>query len=91
MPTPKKRISLRENNKLQGQYANYFKVGHNAYEFVIDFGQYYPETDQAELYTRIITSPAYAKSLIETLQQSIECYNSSFIGMWKVLGSSTIQ
>ncbi len=78
MSTPKKRIALRENNKLEGQYANYFKVGHNAYEFVIDFGQYYPESDQAELYTRIITSPAYAKSLIETLQQSIERYEKSF-------------
>ena len=78
MPTPKKRLTLRENNKLEGQYANYFKVGHNAFEFVIDFGQYYPENGQAELYTRIITSPAYAKSLIETLQESIERYEKSF-------------
>ena len=78
MSTPKKRLTLRENNKLEGQYANYFKVGHNAYEFVIDFGQYYPETDQAELYTRIITSPAYAKSLLETLRESIERYEKSF-------------
>ncbi len=61
MSAPKKRLTLRENNKLEGQYDNYFKVGHNAYEFVIDFGQYYPENDQAELYTRIITSPCYAK------------------------------
>jgi len=78
MPTPKNRLTLRENNKLEGQYANYFKVGHNAYEFIIDFGQYYPENDKAELYTRIITSPAYAKSLIETLQVSIERYKKSF-------------
>jgi len=78
MSTPKKRLTLRENNKLEGQYANYFKVGHNAYEFVIDFGQYYPENDQAELYTRIITSPAYAKSLLETLRESIERYEKSF-------------
>ncbi len=78
MSTPKKRLTLRENNKLEGQYANYFKVGHNAYEFVIDFGQYYPETDQAELYTRIITSPAYAKVLLETLQKSIKRYEKSF-------------
>ena len=78
MPTPKKRLTLRENNKLEGQYANYFKVGHNAYEFVIDFGQYYPGTEEAELYTRIITSPAYAKSLLETLRESIERYEKSF-------------
>ena len=78
MTTRKKRLALRENNKLEGRYANYFKVGHNAYEFVIDFGQYYPETDQAELCTRIITSPAYAKSLLETLRESIERYEKSF-------------
>jgi len=64
------RASL-ERKKIEGKYANYFKVGHNAFEFVIDFGQYYPGTDQAELYTRIITSPAYAKTLIETLRESI--------------------
>ena len=67
-----------ENKKLEGRYANYFKVGHNAFEFVIDFGQYYPESDQAELYTRIITSPAYAKSLLKTLRESIERYEKSF-------------
>jgi len=78
MSTPKKRLTLRENNKLEGQYANYFKVGHNAYEFVIDFGQYYPENEEAELYTRIITSPAYAKSLLKTLRESIERYEKSF-------------
>jgi len=78
MSTPKKRLTLREDNKLEGQYANYFKVGHNAYEFVIDFGQYYPENEEAELYTRIITSPAYAKSLLKTLRESIERYEKSF-------------
>ena len=78
MSTHKKRLTLRENNKLEGQYANYFKVGHNACEFVIDFGQYYPENEEAELYTRIITSPAYAKSLLKTLRESIERYEKSF-------------
>ena len=72
MPTPKKRLTLRENNKLEGQYANYFKVGHNAYEFVVDFGQYYPGTEETELYTRIITSPIYAKAFYKTLKDSIE-------------------
>ena len=70
------RASL-ERKKIEGKYANYFKVGHNAFEFVIDFGQYYPGTEEAELCTRIITSPAYAKSLIETLQESIEQYEKN--------------
>ena len=36
---------------LERPYSNYFKILNNASEFVLDFGQYYPETDEAELYT----------------------------------------
>jgi hypothetical protein len=64
--------------KIEGRYANYFKVGYNAFEFVLDFGQYYPETEKAELYTRIITNPCYAKSLYETLRESIHQYEKAF-------------
>ena len=73
---PKSKNPLHEK-KLEGKYANYFKVGYNAFEFVIDFGQCYPENDQAELYTRIVTSPAYAKALYELLHKSITEYESS--------------
>ena len=55
----------RGGKKLEGRYANYFKVGHNAVEFVLDFGQHYSENDEAELYTRIITGPCYAKKLFD--------------------------
>jgi len=78
MPTRKKRLPLRENNKLEGRYANYFKVGHNAYEFVIEFGQHYPENKEAELYTRIATNPFYAKALLETLSESIKQYEKEY-------------
>lgn len=64
--------------KIEGKYANYFMVGHNAFEFVIDFGQYYAETDKAELYFRIVTSPCYAKELFVTLRDAIEQYEKSF-------------
>ena len=74
MPTRKKRLPLRENNKLEGRYANYFKVGHNAFEFVIDFGQYYTESEEVESNTRIITSPICAKSFLKVLQESIDQY-----------------
>jgi hypothetical protein len=63
--------------KLEGKYANYFKVGHNAFEFVIDFSQFYPESEEAELCARIITNPIYAKALL-TLQDSIERYEQIF-------------
>lgn len=64
--------------QFEGRYGNYFKVGHNAFEFVLDAGQVYPESDEEQLCTRIITSPAYAKALLETLRGAIEQYEERF-------------
>ncbi len=72
------RDASRDSGKLEGRYANYFKVGHNAFEFVLDFGQFYPESEEAELRTRIITPPIYAKTLLKTLRESIEQYEQVF-------------
>ncbi len=67
-----------DENKLEGRYANYFKIGYNAFEFIFDFEQFYSEgKKEGQRYTRIITSPVYAKRLLETLQESIEQYEKS--------------
>jgi hypothetical protein len=64
---------------LEGRYANFFKVGHNAYEFIIDFGQFYAdETKQERIHSRIVTSPAYAKGLLKTLQAAIVLHEAEF-------------
>jgi hypothetical protein len=79
----KEKSSPKKDN-YRGKYANYFKVGFNAYEFIIDFCQYYPEndsdseTEKAELCERFITSPAYAKSLVNVLSKSINEYEAVF-------------
>lgn len=66
-----------QGEKLDGKYANIFKVGYNAYEFILDFGQYY--TGQEEKYqTRIVTGPAYAKTLLKTLQEAIDNFEKDF-------------
>lgn len=70
--------------KLEGRYANYFKVGYNALEFIFDFGQHYSGIEEAELYTRIVTSPCYAKSLFAILRESIEQYEKTFGDIKKV-------
>ncbi len=62
----------------EGRYANAFKVGHNAFEFVIEFGQFYPEGDRERLHTRIVTTPRYVKLLAEVLEQSIRRYEQTF-------------
>jgi hypothetical protein len=66
------------DESIEGRYANYFKVGHNAFEFLLDFGQLYPEGKEAGLHTRIIASPIYAKALFETLRESIGRYEQTF-------------
>jgi hypothetical protein len=53
-------------------------VGHNSLEFVIDFGQFYPGGDRQQMHTRIVTNPAYAKALLDTLQRAIDEYERSF-------------
>ena len=65
-------------SSVKGQYANYFRVGYNANDFIFDFGQVFSGNEEAELYTRIITSPVYAKIFSELLQDSISQYEDLF-------------
>ena len=66
-------------NKLpEGRYANYFKIGYNAFELIIDCGQCYAENEQPQLHTRIITSLAYGKALLKTLRDSLEEYEKVY-------------
>lgn len=62
---------------LEGRYANYFKIGHNAYEFVIDFGQSYEDnSDRETIHSRIVTSPVYAKHLLSILSHAVGQYEA---------------
>lgn len=67
-----------EVTQIEGRYANYFKVGYNAFEFLLDFGQFYSGCDRAQIHTRIVTSPAYAKELLATLRDSIDQFELTF-------------
>lgn len=52
-------------------YANYFEVGHNAFEFLLDAGQVEPQSGEIQLLSRIAVSPVHAKLLAQLLNQSI--------------------
>jgi hypothetical protein len=64
--------------EIEGKYANYFQLGHNAFEFLLDFGQLYSDGKQERIHTRIVTSPPYAKELLKVLMESVEQYEQSF-------------
>jgi hypothetical protein len=62
----------------EGRYANYFKAGHNAFEVILEFAQFYEGDTQPRVHTRIVTSPAYAKAFFEVLRDSLATYENAY-------------
>ena len=65
---------------LEGRYANYFEIGHNAFEFILDFGQSYFEEPgpRTQIHSRIVISASYIKMLQEVLQRAISQHGQRF-------------
>jgi hypothetical protein len=63
---------------LEAHYANYFEIGFNLHELVMDFGQFYEPNATPTLHTRIVTSPAYATALLELLGNVLAELNRKF-------------
>ncbi|HVR91497.1 MAG TPA: DUF3467 domain-containing protein [Novosphingobium sp.] len=57
-------------------YANYFEVGHNAFEFLLDAGQVEPQSGDIRFTDRIAISPVHAKLLGELLARSINQFET---------------
>ena len=66
------------DDEREAQYANYFHVGHNAFEVMLQFGQFYEGDKQAVMHTRIVTCPAYAERLLDLLSRTLKQYETSF-------------
>ncbi len=79
----KKYMEMQQNeNQLKGQYANYFKIGQNAFEFLMDFGQYYSKNGKDRFHTRIINSQYYANIFLKSLQEPVERYEQTFVTIY---------
>ena len=63
---------------MEGRYVNYFEIGHNAFEFILDFGQFYDGEAKASLHSRIVTSPVYVKTLVGMIQRALRQYEASY-------------
>jgi hypothetical protein len=55
-------------------YSNFLKVGFNAFEFLLGFGNYRSADEEPRKVRSIVTSPAFAKAFSNTLSKSIEDY-----------------
>lgn len=65
----------------EGRYANVFRIGFNAQEFLLDFGQLGQgaEEDEDERYhTRIIVVPVNSRRFLALLRESLESYEDTF-------------
>ncbi|PCE24675.1 DUF3467 domain-containing protein [Burkholderia ubonensis] len=72
------KTSAKARRAPERRYVNYFEVGHNVCEFVIDLGQFNFEIAQPLLSSRVVTGPAYAKLLARMLQESVERFEASY-------------
>jgi hypothetical protein len=70
-------MTQQSESKVVGGYANFLVVGHNAFEVVLDFGQLYEGNETAQMHTRIITAPVYAKAMLTTLRTSLERFETA--------------
>jgi hypothetical protein len=59
--------------KEQGRYANYFQIGHNIAEFLLEFGQ-----EDGSIHTRVYLSPQHAKILSDLLAETLRSYERLF-------------
>ena len=66
------------DSSLESRYSNYVEVGFNAFEFLVEFGQFYSGSKQPHAHTKIVMSPYYAKDLLETLQKSVLQYEDNY-------------
>ncbi len=59
-------------------YVNFLRLGFNAFEFLLDLGTSFPDTETATIDTRVITNPADAKAFTEMLLEAIIRYEEKF-------------
>jgi Protein of unknown function (DUF3467) len=66
------RVSEKDKKRLNptARYSNFFQVGHNAYEFLLEFGQ-----QDSEIHTRIYLSPQHARMLSDLLLNALREHN----------------
>lgn len=70
-----------ETGDPEAKYANYFRVGHNVYEFVVDCGQAHGE--RVTIHSRIVMAPGYVRELLKVLHQAIGEYEDRFGSLGK--------
>lgn len=61
-----------------GTYSNLALITHSESEFILDFIFFQPQNQKAKVRSRIITSPAHVKRMIEALKDNLAKYEAKF-------------
>jgi len=78
-PAPGVQVQIKVDDVTsQGVYANMAMVHHTDAEFTLDFIYMQPQTPQATVRSRVITSPRHLKRLIGALQDNLAKYEAKF-------------
>jgi hypothetical protein len=62
---------------LEARYANYFKVGQNSTEFLLQFGQFHPGAELVWL-IRVVISPLFVKELFQLVAEAVELHEAQY-------------
>lgn len=60
------------------RYFNFIQIGHNAFEFIFEFGHIHQNEGEPTIQTRLVTAPTYARELLDLIRESIEQYERAF-------------
>ncbi len=62
----------------EGRYVNNFRIGWNAQEFLLDFGQLGTEDDDGRYAIRLVVVPTNTRRLLALLEDSVRSYEETF-------------
>ena len=62
----------------EARYSNFAEIGHNATEFVFDFGQGWVDEEPVRVYLRVVTTPDMAQELCKKLDEALMRYRVVF-------------
>ena len=63
---------------IEGRYANCLRIGNNAVEFVLDFGQQVVGAAAPDVVMRVFTTPVSVKEFLHVLEESVSNYEATF-------------
>jgi hypothetical protein len=78
-PTSENKLNIElGDGEAEGIYSNLALISHSPAEFVLDFTRIVPGRSKAKVYSRIITPPQHAKSLLKALEDNIKKYEEQY-------------